>query len=136
MFIAVDLVACGQIVDVAVIASVKSGETRTHIGAQRHVNGRTTAIFGLREERTFNRRAKFCCWTLRYDADNTSRCVLSKQCTLRSAQDFDTLNVEQIGKAFTSAAQDNAVENGSDRWFSSNRKVDGANAAQEQCLVQ
>ena len=50
MFIAIDLFASGQIVNVAVIAAVKSGETRTHIGAQRQVNGRTTTIFGFREE--------------------------------------------------------------------------------------
>ena len=50
MLITIDLFASGQVVDVAVIASVKSGEARADVGAQRQVHRRTAAIFGLREE--------------------------------------------------------------------------------------
>ena len=50
MFIAIDLFASGQIVNIAIIASVKTGKARTHIGTEWQIHRRTAAIFGFGEE--------------------------------------------------------------------------------------
>ncbi len=136
MFEAIDLVARGDVADVAVIIAVESRDARTDIFAQRQVDRGTTAIFFLGIIAGFDLGLKIIGRALGDDADDTGRGVLAEQRPLRSAQHFNALNVEQVGKAFARAAQHHAVEHGGHRRLGSDREVDGAHTAQEQRLVE
>ena len=94
MLVPVDLAIQRDVAQIAVIFAVEAREARTHIVAQRNVDGGTRAVFACIEIAGFGSAAQRVFRPLRYHADHASRCVLAEQRALRSAQHFDPVDID------------------------------------------
>ena len=140
MFIAVDAaVHIGRDVeDVAVIFVVERRGARADRIRQRQIDRTATAIFHAVGEidAALGIAADAAARTLRHDVDHTGTRILAEQRALRAAQDFEPVDIDQIGERLGGAAQHDAIEHGRYGRLNRDREGGGADAAQEQRLIE
>ena len=120
----------GLAVDVAVAGQVRARPLRTDFLAERHVERRLDvgAIEGSR--RDGNVAAEFCGRPLRPDADGAARRVAAEHRALRTAQDFDAVDVDELLRQEARGADlPNAIDVGADVRDAAHAEARAAGAA-------
>ena len=139
MLIAVHPAVNGGVADIAVIIGVGAGQSQRQLVADdRQIERAAHTIFGaiVKEIARLAIAAERLARALGDDVDHARRAVLAEQGTLRPAQHFQPIDVDQIVERLARALIDHAVDHRGDRGFAGDRESGSAHAAQEQRLVE
>ena len=124
--------------DVAVVLVVEPGQAAADRAAEREIDCAADAVFVAiaAEEACLDRSAKVAAGALRGDIDDAGAGVLAEQRPLRPAQNLEPLDVDEVAERLAGSAEDDAVEDSRNRRLTGDREGRGADAAEEQRLVE
>ena len=133
-FVSVDIIIRhrADVADIAVIFAVKSGQAEPAHIANGQIDDAARPIFLTVKISDFGRSFEFLRRRFAHDVDDACTGILPEQSSLRSAQHFDALDIDQIAKRFARTAINHPVDNCRHRWFACQRECRRADPAQEQ----